>query len=54
MARVKDWLIDIESYTWEAIDKGLSLKETIAYVKRNMKYIDESYIHQIYEEYSNG
>lgn len=53
MARVKDWLIDIESYTWEAIQKGMSLNETIAYVKRNMKNVDESYIRQIYEECKN-
>lgn len=53
MARVKDWLIDIENYTWEAIQKDMSLNETIAYVKRNMKNVDESYVRQIYEEYAN-
>jgi hypothetical protein len=54
MARVKDWLIDMEGYAWEAIQKGLSLNETIAYVKRNMKNVDESYIRQLYEDYENG
>jgi hypothetical protein len=51
MARVKDWLIDMESYTWEAIEKGLSLNETIAYVRRNMKDIDSSYVEEIYKQY---
>lgn len=51
MARVKDWIIDMESYTWAAIEANLSLKETIAYVKRHMKNVDESYIRRIYEDY---
>lgn len=51
MARVKDWLIDMESYTWEAIEKGLSLSETIAYVKRNMKHFDSSYVEEIYKQH---
>lgn len=50
MAKVKDWLIDIENYTWEAINEGLSLKDTIAYVKRNMKNVDESYVRRLYED----
>ena len=54
MARVKDWLIDMEGYTWEAIHKGLTLKQTIEYVKKNMKNIDESYIRHIYEEFGYG
>lgn len=53
MAKVKDWLIDMESYTWEAIQKGLDVKSTIAYVKRNMKNVDESYIRKIYEDHVN-
>jgi hypothetical protein len=53
MARVKDWLIDIESYTWEAIEKGLSLKDTIAYVKRNMKNVDTSYVEEVYRQISS-
>ena len=44
----------MEHNTWVSISKGNSLKETIAYVKRNMKNIDESYIRQIYEDHVNG
>ena len=51
MSRIKDWIIDMESYTWAAIEANLSLKETIAYVKRHMKSVDERYIRQIYEDY---
>lgn len=54
MSKVKDWIIDIESYTWEAINDDLSLKETISFVKRKMKNVDESYVRRIYEEYANG
>jgi hypothetical protein len=42
----------METYTWAAIDSGLSLKQTIAAVKRRMKKIDERFIREIYEEYA--
>lgn len=48
MARVKDWLIDMEELTWSAMQKGYSISETIAYVRRHLKTIDENYIRQIY------
>lgn len=51
MAKVKDWIIDMESYTWAAIEANLSLKETIAYVKLHVKVIDEAYIRNLYEDY---
>lgn len=54
MAKVKDWLMDMEHNTWVSISKGNSLKETIAYVKRNMKNVDESYVRQVYEDHVNA
>lgn len=48
MARVKDWMIDMEDYTWQAIQRGMSLSETIVFVKKNLKSADESYIRRIY------
>ena len=48
MARVKDWLIDMESYTWEACSRNMTLSETIAYVKSKMKSVDVSYVEQVY------
>jgi hypothetical protein len=49
MARVKDQMIEMEDLTWEAYLKGMSLNQTIAYVKRNMKYADTSYIEQVFK-----
>lgn len=51
MSRTKDWVIDMESYTWAAIEANLSLKDTISYVKQHMQIVDESYIRQLYKEY---
>ena len=48
MAKVKDWLIDMEYYTWEACSRNMSLAESIAYVKSKMKNIDVSYVEQVY------
>lgn len=52
MPRIDDQRYGIENYTWSAIESNLSLKETIAYVKRRMKNVDERYIRKIYEEYA--
>lgn len=42
----------METHVWDAIQLGNSLKETIAYVKRRMKKVDERYIRKIYGEYT--
>jgi hypothetical protein len=52
MPRINDQRDGIEAHTWSAIQSNLSLKETIAYVKRRMKNVDERYIRKIYEEYA--
>lgn len=52
MARIKDWLIDMEAYTWAAIEANLSIKDTIAYVKAHVGMVDESYVRRLYEEYN--
>lgn len=52
MPRIDDQRYVVENHTWSAIQSNLSLKETIAYVKRRMKNVDERYIRKIYEEYA--
>lgn len=52
MSRNYDFRADMESYTWDAVDSGMSLKETLAYVRRKMKNIDENYVRKLYREYS--
>lgn len=42
----------VETYIWSAHQSGNNMKETIAYVKRRMKNVDERYIRKIYEEYA--
>lgn len=50
MARVKDWLIDMECVCWEAQEKGLTdVNDIIKYCKKNMKNCDESYIRELVE-----
>jgi hypothetical protein len=48
MARIKDWLIDMESYIWDSYSRGMTLDETIKYVKSKMKNVDISYIENVY------
>jgi hypothetical protein len=48
MAKVKDWLIEMESLAYEAFSKGCTLHETIMHVKRNMKNVDTSYVEEVY------
>lgn len=50
MARVKDWLMEMEELTWNAIERGMSLSETISYVRKHLRVIDESYIRRIYSD----
>ena len=54
MARIKDWLIDMEAYTWAAIEANLSLNETIAYVKRHVNGVDEMYVCGVVSDYHAG
>lgn len=49
MARVKDWMIDMEELTGQALSKGLTLEEAIVYVRANIRYVDENYIRRIYK-----
>lgn len=51
MARVKDWLIDMECYTFEAMDRGITnLDEIYAYVNRYVM-ADRQYIKTLVESY---
>ena len=50
MARVKDWLIDMESTAWEAQEKGITdVNDIVKYCKKNMKNCDEGYIRELVE-----
>lgn len=50
MARVKDWLIDMESTAWEAQEGGLTdVNEIVKYCRARMGVIDERYIREMVE-----
>lgn len=50
MARVKDWLIDMESCVWEAQEKGLTdVNAIVKYCKKQMKNVDEGYVREMVE-----
>lgn len=52
MARVKDWLIDMESAVGEALDKGFrDPKEIIQYCKKVLGKVDEDYIRECIHQY---
>ena len=48
MEKVKDMLIDLQDNVWYAFDHGFDLKETIAYVKERMSFVDEADIEEMY------
>ena len=52
MAAIKDWMMDMENYTWSAIEANLNLKDTIDYVKSHVSYTDEGYVRQLYMEFN--
>jgi len=53
MARVKDWMIDMDDYVYEACSRGMSLKETLVYVRSQMKNVDSSYVEKKYRQIAN-
>ena len=48
MARVKDWMFDMETYVWEACSKNMSMSQTVSYVKSKMKNVDVAYVEKVY------
>ena len=52
MARVKDWLIDMEQAVGEALDRGLrDPKDILQYSKRVLGRVDENYIRECINQY---
>ena len=48
MARVKDWLIDMECAVGDAIDKGLTdPKEILMFVRKQIGNADETYVRNL-------
>ena len=55
MARVKDWLIEMESTVGEALDRGLrDHMEIIKFCKKCIGNIDEQYIRECIRQYEWG
>lgn len=54
MARVKDWLIDMENYCFEAQEKGIeNINEIVKYCRVKMGCpVDERYIREFCENRS--
>lgn len=54
MARVKDWLIDMESCVGEALEKGLvDPKDIIQYCKKAIGKVDENYVRECVRQWEN-
>lgn len=54
MARIKDWMIEMEELTYRALEIGFtSFEDVYAYVNTHA-VADSSYIHNILEQYHNG
>lgn len=54
MAKVKDWLIDIENMVYEAIEKGATSEDQVyAYVNTHM-VADAAYVRDVLEKYNAG
>ena len=54
MARVKDWMIDMESAVYDAIEKGFSTyDDVIAYVNTVMRNVDRGYVREVLENFNN-
>lgn len=52
MARVKDWMIDMEEYTYKALEIGFtSFDDVYAYVNTHI-VADQNYVRNILEEYN--
>ena len=52
MARIKDWLIDMEESVYYALSKGItSHEEIVSFVKKSMDVCDEDYIRDVIDEY---
>lgn len=49
MARVKDWMLELQEHVWFAFDHGYDLKETIKYVQERMR-ADSVVIEEVYQD----
>jgi hypothetical protein len=55
MARVKDWLIDMECAVHEALEQGhVDIKEIIMYCKKAIGHVDENYIRECVRYYDGN
>jgi tRNA uridine 5-carbamoylmethylation protein Kti12 len=52
MSKINNWIMDMESYTWAAIEANYNLEQTIKYVQEHVKPTDENYVRQLYKEYT--
>jgi len=54
MAKVKDWLIEMENMVYEALERGFSSEdEVFAYVNTYM-IADKGYVHEVLEKFHAG
>lgn len=56
MAKVKDWLIDMEYHVFNAYENGINdINEIVRYCRKQMSSpVDESYIREVYDNLENN
>ena len=54
MARMKNWMLEMEENTVSAIQNGAKNEnDVLAYVKTNMNVVDKNYVRTLYKEFSD-
>jgi|TARA_B100001964_G_C13713169_1_gene371188 hypothetical protein len=52
MGKVKNWMMDMEDHIGAAVEAGATNEnDVVAFVKANMKVVDENYVKNLYAEF---
>ncbi len=52
MGAVKNWMMDMEDHIVSAVEVGATNEnDVLAYVKTNMRVVDENYVKNLYAEF---
>ena len=55
MAKVKNWMMDMEETVNDAVDSGCTnIEDVITHCNENLTYVDEDYVREYYERESLG
>jgi hypothetical protein len=52
MSAMKNWMMDMEDHIGAAVEAGATNEnDVVAFVKANMKVVDENYVKNLYAEF---